>query len=135
VGEIGFPVKYTLLDESGRVVIRIDAKRTRGLLFDLLIHDAEDAVLATLHHESSVLSRKYGISVGGVEGWLLTTDAMGYHYQVEEVNGGRVLATGDRKPALRTSITEIAIVDGQPLDHRVVIGAMVLAGFFSTRGG
>lgn len=133
VGEIGFPVKYTVVDEGGRVVLHIDAKRAHGLLFDLLIHDAEGTVLATLHPESSVMSRKYGLSVGGQEGWLLTTDAMGYHYQVEEVAGGRVLATGDRKPALRTSTTEIVMADGQPLDHRVVIGAMILACYLTTR--
>lgn len=132
-GEVAFPVKYTLFDENQQPILSIDASRVRGLLYDFLIHDATGAILATLRQESSVMSRKYGLAVGGEELWLLTTDAMGYHYQIEEVNGGRVLATGDRKPALRTSTTEIVIADGEPLDHRIVIGAMILACYFTTR--
>jgi uncharacterized protein YxjI len=133
-GELAFPVKYTLFDETGQIVLVVDAQRVRGLLYEFLIHDGSGTVLAALRQESSVMSRKYGLSVGGQENWRLTTDAMGYHYQVEEVVGGRILVTGDRKPAVRTSTTEITIVDGQPLDHRVVLGAMILAAYLTTRG-
>lgn len=132
-GEFAFPIKYTLFDDVGGVVLSLDAVRVRGLLFDFQIHDAGGGVLATVHQESSIMVRRYGLTVGGQGGWLLTTDAMGYHYQIEEVNGGRVLATGDRRPAVRTSITEISITDGQPLDHRVVIGAMILVCYLTTR--
>lgn len=133
-GEIAFPVKYTLFDETGQPVLMVDAQRVHGLRFEFVIHDVSGAVLATLRVESSVMSRKYGLSVGGQENWTLTTDAMGYRYQVEEVAGGRVLATGERRPAVRTSTTEISIADGQPLDHRIILGAMILAGYFTTRG-
>ena len=133
-GELAFPVKYTLFDETGQAVLMVDAQRVRGLHFEFVIHDASGAALASLHVESSVLSRRYGLSVGGQENWALTTDAMGYHYQVEEVASGRALATAERRPAVRTSTTEISIADGQPLDHRIILGAMILAGYFTLRG-
>ncbi len=132
-GEIAFPIRYTLLDEDQNVVLTIDATRAHGLRFDFLIHDSNGIVLGSIRQETSVLSRRYGLTVGGKPDWLLTTDAMGYHYQIETVSGGIVVATGDRKPAIRTSTTAIQIAEGQSMDHRVILGAMILAEYFSTR--
>jgi hypothetical protein len=133
VGEIAFPLKYTLFDANQRLVLVLDAARVRGLLFQYLIHDATGAVLASLQVKSSFLSRKYGITVNGIESMLLTTDAMGYHYQIEAAGSGTVLATGVRTMALRTSRTEIQISPTTDLDHRIVLGSMILACYLSTR--
>lgn len=132
-GEIAFPVKYTLFDENQQVVLTIDATMAHGLRFDFLIHESSGNVLASIRQEASFMSRKYALTVGGRPDWLLTTDATGYHYQIEAASGGNIAATGDRKPALRTSTTEIRIADGQPLDHRIILGALILAEYFSTR--
>ena len=132
-GEFAFPIKYTVFDERQQVALTLDAKRVRGLRYDFLIHDPTGAVLATIHQESSVLSRKYSMTVGDRPDWTLTTDAMGYHYEIAGENGGIVVATGDRKPAIRTSTTEIRIAAAPLLDHRVILGAMVLVCYLSTR--
>lgn len=133
VGEIAFPLKYTLWDAARRPVLVLDAARVRGLQFDFLIHLPTGEVLASLRVKSSFMSRKYGITVGGNETMLLTTDAAGYRYQIEQAGSGLVLATGTRAMALRTSRTEIDISPAASVDHRIVLGSMILACYLSTR--
>ena len=132
-GEVAFPLKYTLVDDRQQVVLSLDATRVRGLLYDYLIHDATGRVLASIHQESSFMSRKYQMSVNGQADWLLTTDASGYHYEIRSAPGGVVVATGQRKPALRTSTTQLEITEGQPLDHRIILGAMILLCYFTRK--
>jgi len=132
-GEFAFPLKYTLYDDRHRVVLSLDATRAHGLTYDYLIHDETGSVLASLRQLSSFMSRKYAMTINGVASHLLSTDAPGYHYQVEETPGGAVIATGDRKPALRTSTTQISFTGRSPLDHRIVLGAMILACYLTTR--
>ena len=111
----------------------LDAVRERGLEFAHLIRNAAGTVLASLRVKSSFMSRRYGITVEGTEGMFLTTDAAGYRYQIEEAGTGNVLATGLREMALRTSRTTIEIPEGTRLDHRIVLGSMILAEYDSTR--
>jgi hypothetical protein len=132
-GEIAFPVKYTLFDTQGQPVLVLDGGREHGLQFAFYVRDASGTVLATLRMRSSFLSRRYGISVGATESMFLTTDASGYHYRVLEAGSESVLATGDRSMAVRTARTEIAIADAPGLDHRIMLGAMILAEYLSTR--
>lgn len=127
------PLRYTLLDNRGQVVLTLDAVREHGLAFAHLIHDAAGTVLASLRVKSSFMSRRYGITVGQTEGWYLVTDATGYRYQIEEGGSEQVLATGIREMALRTSRTTIDIREGTSLDHRIVLGSMIFAELDSTR--
>jgi hypothetical protein len=133
-GEVAFPIKYTLFDESGKIALVLDASRVRGLMYDYLVHDGGGAVLASLRQQSSLLSRKYSITVGERSDWVLTTDAAGYHYSIDSTAAGTVIATGDRRPAIRTSMTDIRITAGESMDHRIIVGSMILACYLTTRG-
>ena len=132
-GEIAFPVKYTLQDDRGEVVLTLDAQRVHGLLYDFMVHDAAGRVLATIRQESSFLSRKYAVSIDGRPDYLLTTDAAGYHCAIHGAADGSAVATAERKPALRTSTTRVEIAEGAPLDRRVILGAMILVVYLTTR--
>ena len=131
-GQVAFPLKYTLLDSEGKVVLVLDGGREHGLQFAYWVHDANGAVLATFRVRSSFMSRRYGITVGGTERYLLWTDATGYQYRVEELGTSRVLATGTRTMAVRWSRTQIEIGEGSELDHRIVLGSMILADHIAT---
>jgi hypothetical protein len=133
VGEMVFPLKYTLFDTDRRAVLVLDGVRVRGLLYDYLIHDPTGAVLASLRVKSSFLSRKYGITVGGRETMLLSSDAAGYAYQIEAAGSGTVLATGNRAMAIRIARTEIDISPAPDLDHRIVLGSMILISYLTGR--
>ncbi|HTW55472.1 MAG TPA: zinc ribbon domain-containing protein [Thermoplasmata archaeon] len=130
--EFAFPLRYTVTDPQGQVVLVLDGGRERLLQVAYWVHDANGAVLATFRVKSSVLSRRYGITVGDVERYLLWTDATGYQYRIEEVGSARVLATAARAMAVRTSRTQIDIVDDAELDRRVVLGGMILAEWLAT---
>jgi hypothetical protein len=131
-GELTFPIRYTLLDAQGRAVLVLDGGRERGLRLAYWVRDPSGAVLATFRIKSSFLSRRYGITVGGAERYLLWTDATGYQYRIEEAGTARVLATGSRTMALRTSRTRIQIANESTLDRRIVLGGMILAEHLST---
>jgi hypothetical protein len=132
-GEIAFPLKYTLFDENQRPILIVDGTRVRGLLYDYLVHDPSGAVLATIRQQSSFMSRKYSVTIGGAERMLLTSDAVGFHYQIVENGSGAILATGERTSGIRRSTVEITFAPDHEWDHRIGIGAMILIYYLSTR--
>jgi hypothetical protein len=131
-GKRALPIWYALSDEAQRPVLLVDGVRAHGLNFDFRIVEPSGQVLATFRLKSSLLSRKYGITVGGAESMLLETDATGHHWQIVEGEGGPVVATGVRAPALRTATTQIDIPDGPTVDRRIVLGGMILAAYLTT---
>jgi hypothetical protein len=132
-GEMVFPLKYTVFDEGGQPVLILDAVRVRGLLFDFLVHDPNGQVLASVRQETSFMSRKYGVSVDGVPRMTLTTDALGYHFQLVEDGTGISLATGERTSGLRRSFVELSLSPARSWDHRIGVGTMLLAYYLCTR--
>ena len=132
-GEMKFPLKYTLFDTNQQPVLIVDGVRTKGLLYSYLIHDAAGNILVSLNQKNSFMSRKYGITKDGIEVMLLTTDSAGANYKIEDANRGTVLASGYRHMALKTSKTEIDISETENVDHRIVLGGMILACYLSTR--
>jgi hypothetical protein len=133
-GEGVFPVKYTLLDDRQRVVLVANAERVRGLEFDFVLRDATGAVIATMEPKSSFMSRKYGVKVDGQEVLLLNCDSTGSRCQLEEVGSGRVLASSSRdwKFASSTSVTQIDVSEAAAVDHRIVIGTILLETYLSS---
>ena len=139
VGEIsggapGLLSGLTLLDTDRRVVLCLQAARGQGPRFGVMIQDATGRVLATMQPKTSFGSQKWGISVGTAEPMMLVIDVGGLHYHLEEAGTGRVLATADRQMAVRTSRTDIQIPEVPDMDHRIVIGSMIAAAFFTIRG-
>jgi hypothetical protein len=132
-GEVVFPLKYTLYDEHQQPVLILDGVRVRGLLYDFLVHDPSGGVLASIRQESSFMSRKYGVSVNGEQRMTLTTDAIGYHYQLTENGSGVALATGSRTSGLHKSYVQLEFSDDHAWDHRIGIGAMLLVYYLCTR--
>ena len=131
-GEMRFPLKYTLFDTNQQPVLTVDGARDRGISFVYLIHDAEGKVLASLKQKNSFVSRKYSVTRDGSEVMLLTTDSGGYNYKLEDISSGAVLVTGNRNMALKTSEVDIDISETQQVDHRIALGAMILASYAST---
>jgi hypothetical protein len=132
-GEITFPLKYTLFDANQQPVLILDGSRARGLLYDYLVHDPAGQVLASARQESSFMSRKYSVTVGDTPRMTLTSDAVGYHYQLVENDSGTVLASGDRTSGLRRSFVDLTFSDPHSWDHRIGIGLMLLLYYICTR--
>ncbi len=132
-GEMKFPLMYTLYDTTQQPVLSVDGTRVRGLLYIYLIHDAAGNVLASLKQKSSFMSRKYGIITDGLESMLLSTDASASNCKLEDINSGNVLASGHRDMGLKTSKVEIDISDIEKVDHRIVLGGMLLVYYFARR--
>ncbi len=128
-----FPLMYTLYDTTQQPVLSVDGTRVRGLLYIYLIHDAAGNVLASLKQKSSFMSRKYGIITDGLESMLLSTDASASNCKLEDINSGNVLASGHRDMGLKTSKVEIDISDIEKVDHRIVLGGMLLVYYFARR--
>jgi hypothetical protein len=132
-GEMAFPLKYTLFDSNQETVLILDALRERGLSYAYLVHDSQGNVLASFRVKSSFMSRKYAITLDGMESMLLVTDAVGANYKVENINGGSVLATGQRHLGFKTGKADIEISDIEKVDHRILLGGMLLAAYLTGR--
>lgn len=132
-GEMEFPLKYTLFDTNQQPVLAEDGVRSKGLLYTCLIHDAAGNVLVSLKQKNSLMSRKYVITKDGAEVMLLTTDSARANYKMGDANIGSVIASGYRHIALKTSKTEIDISETENVDHRIVLGGMILACYLSAR--
>ncbi len=128
-GILGLSNELTVFDTDRRVVLGLTVAIEHRLPFGFLIHDATGAVLATLRPKTSFGSQKFGISIDAAEAMLLIIKSSWLHYEIEDAGTGRVLATADRKMAVRISRTEIDISESQELDHRIVIGSMIMASY------
>jgi len=125
--------QFTLFDINHQPVLSLDPRRELGLHFDFLIHEPSGGVLAVLEQKSSFLSQRFGITAGGVESWVLTTDATGLRFDIRSTRDGAIVASGQRKMAVATARSEIEIPAGGDVDHRIVLGAAILASHLSSR--
>ncbi|MGI0071157.1 MAG: hypothetical protein ACRECT_03700 [Thermoplasmata archaeon] len=126
--ELALPVKYTLRDTLGHVLLVLDAARGRGLRFEFQIHDGTGAVLAGRSQPSSFGGYQLGVQVRDQEALPLEMPTLGDEYRLEEGGGAAVVAAGHRSYGWRSSVA-VDISEAKPTDHRVVIGAMMLALF------
>lgn len=140
-GTIPF-INYTLFDDRQQAVLVLDAERIRGLTFDYRIHDAAGTVLATLEMKPPSWGRdrgvtvsthglEFGITINGRDAMLLALNATSTEFQLLELGSGAVLATAKGEWAMRLSRTEIDISRARPVDHRIVLGAFIVAGYIT----
>ncbi|HTT73692.1 MAG TPA: zinc ribbon domain-containing protein [Thermoplasmata archaeon] len=129
--EPGFPLHYTLLDDEHRPILHLDGVRERGLQYTYRILGPDGGLLASLAPQTSVLSRKYGVSVGGQPSLLLATNATGSDYALTTEPGGATVATGAGSGLLHAR-TAVTVAGEASVDRRIVLGAMILAGYFTT---
>lgn len=132
LGEGMVVLKYTIVDPSQQPLF-ILSTTGRFRITNYNIEDPNGKVLATLKMKSSFMGRKYALDIDDAESMLVTADVANSHFKIVGLNGN-LISTGTRLMALMNSSTEIDIAEDAQVDHRIVLGAMVMINFFSYRG-
>ncbi len=126
-GEVKIPLKYTVLDTAAQPLMVIDGaiEKMQPLYF---IRDDQNNILATLRIKSSFMSRKWGIWQGddASESMQFVTDSSNHKMEIRDESGA-VLASANMNFALKTEKIDVSIPETSKVDHRLVIGCVLLA--------
>lgn len=140
-----YPARYALTDENRSLVLVLDSVGAGGLMLGLnkdpfLIHDATGAVLASLQMEPRSWGREHGVTdgswgrhyaviIGGREAMLLASNTSYSLTQLIELGSGTVLASADTKHGFTTAKTQIDFSETTQVDHRIALGAFLMASY------
>jgi len=127
-----------VLDSAQQVVLvlrtgKVAPPGEHGLHLGITMSDAAGAEICTVRPMTTFGPLRFEVWIGAAPSMVLVLPGMQLHDRLEEAGSGRLLASSDRQMALRTSRTVVEISETPGLDHRIVIGAMLLATYLSLR--